>query len=69
MVGCVCFVCGKPTPGAELVYFKETKRNKTWGGFGNPPNAGWFCEAHHEKAKKLSELTIKDAIEKIRKNK
>lgn len=28
MAACVCFVCGKPTPGAKLLYFKNQRGNK-----------------------------------------
>jgi len=72
----ICEICDKefdPDKEGGLIDFKETqegrafaKRIRETGIVGHPPDTGWFCGDHFEKAEKLAHLTIHEAIEKIR---
>ena len=72
----ICDICDKefdPNKEGGLIDFKETPEGRTFakrvretGIVGHPPDTGWFCGDHFEKAEKLAHLTIHEAIEKIR---
>jgi hypothetical protein len=56
-----------------LIYFKKRPRDHEWdkkmekkGWVGHPPYAEWFCGEHYEKAKELENLTIDEALKKLR---
>ena len=69
----ICDICGKsfdPDKEGELLYFKETEKSREFekkaeeeGFVGHPPNAAWFCGEHLEHARKLSHLTLDEALE------
>lgn len=40
---------------------------KEKGWVGHPPYAEWFCGEHFEKAKALENLTIDNALKKLKK--
>ena len=71
----VCVICDKDLEEKEggVVYFKKRFSDKVWdrkmkriNGVGHPPYAEWFCGKHYERAKELVDLTINEAITKIR---
>lgn len=72
----ICEICNRdfnPDKEGGLLYFKETqegrdfdRRVKEEGIVGHPPDAGWFCGKHYNKAEKLLHLTIREAMNKIR---
>ena len=45
--------------------FNERRRAKP-GFVGHPPNQEWFCGAHIEGARALSELTRSEALQRLR---
>ncbi len=71
-----CSICDKfidQNDEGGLVYFKKRKSDIEWekrmeqeGMVGHPPYAAWFCKEHYQQAKKLSDLTINQAFEKIK---
>ena len=71
----ICEICDRdfnPDSRSGLLYFKETsegrefdKRVSEEGITGHPPDAGWFCEEHYGKAKKLTYLTLSEALKNI----
>jgi hypothetical protein len=73
----VCCICDKrldsPDEGG-LIYFKKRSSDKKWdkrmeekGMVGHPPYAEWFCKEHYEKAIKLKDLVIDEAMKSFRK--
>ncbi len=72
-----CTICKeKFDPFGEeggLIYFKMRPSDIEWkkhmdetGKVGHPPYCAWFCPKHYEKAKELENLTIDEAMPKIR---
>ncbi|MHA1301049.1 MAG: hypothetical protein ACTSO9_16635 [Candidatus Helarchaeota archaeon] len=72
-----CAICNKNfDPSGEecgLIYFKRRVSDEEWdkrmeekGMVGHPPYAEWFCPKHYKKAKELQNLTIDEAMPKIR---
>ena len=58
-----------------LLYFKGSpegiefnRRVEEEAITGHPPNAGWFCGKHYNRAKNLVNLTLQEAISEIRDN-
>jgi len=72
----ICEVCNvrfDPNVEGGLLFFKKTRKGIEFNrkvaeeGFtGHPPDAGWFCGTHIEAAKKLSNLTINQALSVLR---
>jgi hypothetical protein len=72
----ICEVCDQDFPfdvEGGLLYFKETpegrefdRRVREEAVTGHPPDAGWFCGKHYIQAKKLTHLTLSEAIQKIK---
>ncbi len=79
MIPPICELCFKDfrdeEEGGDLLYFKMTekgrefeKRTEEEPGFtGHPPDAAWFCNEHLEEAKKLTHLTLDEAMVILRK--
>ena len=72
----ICAICRKDFRDSNeggLVYFRKTKEGKEFeekcekGFVGHHPDAAWFCGDHIEEARKLKNLTIDEALEKLRK--
>jgi hypothetical protein len=71
----ICRICLKrlnPKEGG-LVYFKKRPSDLEWdekmkrpGMTGHPPYADWFCAEHYKEAKELENLTIDEALKKLR---
>jgi len=72
----ICEICDSEflfDHSSGLLYFKVTpegrefdRRVREEGITGHPPDAGWFCEEHYEKAVKLTHLTLSEALKTIR---
>ena len=69
----ICDICFQDCGMDGLVSFRRTPSDEEWdrmsqtGGFaGHPPYAGWFCPEHLEAAKALRNLTIDEALKRIR---
>ena len=71
----VCSLCDKELEDNEggLVYFKKTPSDLEWdtkmeqpGMSGHPPYADWFCALHLDKAKEFANLTIKEALIRLK---
>ena len=73
----ICAICDEDFEafGDEggLIYFKKRPSDEEWnkrmektGGVGHPPYAEWFCPKHYKKAKELENVTIDEAMPKIR---
>jgi hypothetical protein len=72
MIPPICEICYRkfnPDKEGDLVYFKKTKKGEEFeekakeeGFVGHPPDATWFCGDHLEEAKKLTHLTIDEAV-------
>jgi hypothetical protein len=73
----ICELCDKDFRRSEtaggIIYFSLSADDKAWhdkqreeGFVGHPPEAAWFCGDHYEEAKKLSSLTLPEAMKKLR---
>ncbi|NVM28305.1 MAG: hypothetical protein HWN65_05645 [Candidatus Helarchaeota archaeon] len=71
----ICCLCDKELEENEggLVYFKKSPSDLEWdnkmkqpGMTGHPPYADWFCDVHLGKAKKLTNLTIQEALKLLK---
>jgi hypothetical protein len=73
----ICAVCGKESMESgemSLISFKKTKSDKKWerkskkkGFVGHPPWKEWFCKEHAKQARKLSHLSVGEAMEELHK--
>ncbi len=71
----ICVVCSKRfLEKGGMVQFKLTekekessKKFKMSGFIGHPIGLEWFCEKHIDEAKRLSHLTLADALKIMRK--
>ncbi|TFF97318.1 MAG: hypothetical protein EU547_04665 [Promethearchaeota archaeon] len=73
----ICAICGKESMEPDdigLVSFAKTESNKKWekkskkkGFVGHPPWQEWFCKDHIKEAKKLTHLSLGEAMEKLNK--
>ncbi len=70
----ICELCDKdfnPDEGGGLIYFKKTEKGLEFdrkveqGMVGHPPYAAWFCQNHVEAARKVTNLTLEEALEKL----
>jgi len=74
----ICCICAKDFRSSDeggLVYFKKRPSDEEWDNMmvekdwvGHPPYAEWFCREHFEKAKALENLTIDNALKKLKKS-
>ena len=71
----ICYICDKRFKDDEggLIWFGKRKSDIEWQermernkSIGHPPWAAWFCGDHYEEAKKLNDLTIDKALQKLR---
>lgn len=72
----ICRICDKRLADKNdggLIYFKKRPSDIKWerkmeeiGGVGHPPYAEWFCKKHYEKAIKLKNLPIDEALKILR---
>jgi len=71
----ICHICREPLDenSGGLVYFKKTESDLEWerrmsepGMVGHPPYATWFCGKHYSMADEYRELTLPEAVERIK---
>lgn len=71
----ICAVCDEEfeSDGGALVTFRRSAEDEAWYErfdeeelVGHPPNVDWFCHAHANDARRLSDLTLSEAMERIR---
>ncbi len=73
----ICAVCRKESMEPDemgLVSFAKSKSDKKWerksrkkGFVGHPPWKEWFCSEHIQEARKLSNLTVGNALDELNK--
>lgn len=71
----VCAVCDRNLEGDEggLIYFVKGPSDLEWDlraeeddFVGHPPYAEWFCGEHYKLAQQYSDLTLGEAMKRIR---
>jgi hypothetical protein len=72
----ICVICDKKMKDIDdggLIYFKMRLSDIEWnkimkekGMVGHPPYAEWFCSEHYDKAYELKDLTIDEAMKRLK---
>lgn len=74
----ICGICGavpdeRSGERFETIAFRRTAADVEWyrraeapGFVGHPPNVEWFCPRHVDRARALTDLTVSEALVRLR---